>query len=174
MSQQKNNCNYCKGGSRTAPTIFLFLLLLFPIAVFSLSSDQQQVAYLTAARATYNRKTHVSKYFGNIHFSQGTERLLADKLVVYDTKDNKVYKIVAFGKPAHYSVLPDGKKHMLYASANKIEYYPQKHTAVLTGNAKVTQKGNIMRGPHIIYNMQKQTVLLHSSAKNRAKITFQP
>ena len=100
--------------------------------------------------------------------------LFAEKLVVYDNKNNKVYKIVAFGKRAHYSTLPDGKKDILNAKANIIQYYPLKNTAILIGDAEVTQKSSTMRGPHITYNMQQQTVLLNPSPKNQAKISFQP
>lgn len=137
--------------------------------------NNKKTIYLNSDQASYNRKTHVSTYTGKVKFSQETSHLTADKLVIYDNKkNNKIYKMVAFGNRAHYSTLPEGKQDVIHAKANTITYYLQKNTAVLTGNAEVTQKGNRMRGPHIVYNTKRNTVLLNLSTKNQARITFQP
>jgi lipopolysaccharide export system protein LptA len=152
----------------------ILLLLLLPIASLALDSDQYKPADLTADKAFYNRTTHISTYRGHINFSQGTTHLQANELVIYDGKNNKIYKIVAFGNQAHYSTIPNKKQKVLNAKADIIKYYPQKNTAILVGHAEVTQKGNRMRGPSITYNNKQQTILLNPSSKNQAHITFQP
>ena len=155
--------------------ILLLLLMIIPISSLALSSDQKKTAYLNSDRAHYNRTTHISTYIGHINFKQGTTHLKAEKLVIYDNQNtNKVYKIVAFGQQAHYSTLPDGKQDMLNAEANTITYYPAKKIAILHGDGEITQDGDKLTGPHIEYNINKQTILVTPAKKNLATIILQP
>lgn len=156
-------------------SIILLILLLFSTSTFALNSDAQKTTHMTADKVVYNRNSHISTYIGHVKFSQGTTSLTADKVIVYDRENsNKIYKIVAFGKRAHYSTLPEGKKALLHAKANTIKYYPQKNIAILIGNAEVTQKDNSMSGMRITYNTKKDTILLTPKTKGRARVVFQP
>jgi lipopolysaccharide export system protein LptA len=120
----------------------------------------QETAYLNSDRATYDRKNHVSSYFGNIRYTQGASFLHADKLVIYDSEvDNSIEKVVAFGAPAYYSTVPDAKGDRIDAKALRIEYYPEKKIALLIGDGELMQKGNKFSGPYITYDLNKQTIL---------------
>lgn len=128
----------------------------------------QPIAYLDADKASYDRNNHVSSYFGNIKYSQGTSFLNADKLLIYDNKiNNNVEKIIAFGIPAHYSTIPNAKEERIDAIANKIIYYPKKKIAVLIGNSELQQKGNKFSAPYIVYDINKKIIL--STAGNCGK-----
>jgi LPS export ABC transporter protein LptC/lipopolysaccharide transport protein LptA len=123
-----------------------------------------EIIFLKSNRATYDRKKHISSYFGKVVYTQGESFLQADKLIIYDNPvDNRVQKIVAFGNPAYYSTIPDAnpnaKSNRINAKALRIEYYPLKKIALLIGDGELTQKGNKFSGPHIVYNLEQKTIL---------------
>lgn len=132
---------------------------------------QSATAYLNSDKAVYDRKNHISSYFGNIRYTQAESFLNAEKLVVYDSKiDSSVEKVIAFGTPAHYSTIPggsSGEKERIDAKALKIEYYPKKNMVLLIGDAVLEQKGNTFSGPYITYDLNKKTIL--STAENNKK-----
>jgi LPS export ABC transporter protein LptC/lipopolysaccharide transport protein LptA len=140
----------------------------FNTSVMNLLSDVKEVyvspqgnkIYLNSDRAVYDRKKHVSSYFGSVRYTQGVSFLHADKLFIYDNEvDHSIEKIVAFGTPAHYSTVPSEKEDRIDAKAKKIEYYPKKKIALLIEDGELIQKGNKFSGPHITYDLDKKTIL---------------
>ena len=157
----------------------LIILLLLPLTAFALNSDQHKIAELSADQAHYDRTHNITIYTGNIKFKQGTTKLEADKVIIYDnpkaTKSkNKVARIVAFGNRAYYSTLHDGKNDLLHARANMIEYFPHTGIAILKGDGEITQQGNELNGPYIVYNLHKQTISVTPAKKDKIKIILQP
>lgn len=152
----------------------LCALIIAPSLSQALNSDQQKPAHLTADYVKYDRLNHQSTFTGHVQFQQGTTILTADKILVYDTKHNKVYKVVATGKRAHYSTLPDAKKFLLHAKANTIVYYPIKEVAMLIGNGEIQQQQNIFSGPHITYNVRQQIITSTPDQHQRTSIILQP
>jgi|GEM_PF-4036290 len=135
-----------------------------PEVYLNASDNNKQEIYLNSDKATYNRKKHISIYLGNVKYKQGSSFLEANKLVIYDNEaDNTVERIIAFGVPAHYSTIPNGKGSRIHARAMKIEYYPKKKIALLIGDAELTQKDNKFSGSHITYDLENQTVLSRSN-----------
>jgi lipopolysaccharide export system protein LptA len=160
--------------SRIALVIILAVIELLPIAGYALKSDSQQTAYLNSNTATYDRTARVQTYTGNVDYTQGTMHLTADNLEIYLDETNKAYKIVATGKQAHYTSMPDNSKFPLLASADTIEYYPHDGIVKLIGNGKVEQNKNKFMGPNIIYSIIKQTVLSDTAKNNKTVIIFRP
>lgn len=157
-----------------AVTFMLYTLVMLPSLTYALSSDKQKTAHLTADNVKYDRLNHQSMFTGHVQFHQGTTTLTADKILVYDNKHNKVYKVIATGKRAHYSTLPDAKKFLLHAKANTIVYYPIKEVAMLIGNGEIQQQQNIFSGPHITYNVRQQVITSTPSQHQQTSITIQP
>jgi lipopolysaccharide export system protein LptA len=139
------------------------------------NDDSNKPAYLQAESAVYDRSLHVTTYIGKINITQGSTFLNADKLIIYDKpENNNIYKVVAFGKPAHYSSIPKGKSDRLNATADRIEYYPDKKMAVLIGNGKITQKDNSFIAPKIIYDLTTETIKTDPAKTTNAKIVITP
>lgn len=144
---------------------------------WALDSDKYAPMHVISDTATYDRNQHTITYEGSVQMNQGTSHLDGDKVIVYQIPDsnNKIDKIIAFGKPAHYSTLPQANKSRLFVEALKITYNPVKRTVLLEENGRVNQDGNIFTGPHIWYDMVNGVV--HSQAttgKQRTEMIIQP
>jgi lipopolysaccharide export system protein LptA len=130
---------------------------------FALTSDQYLPYHVRADQITYERLQHQTIYVGHVHATQGTTELDGDKMIVYDdVQTHAISRIVTTGHPAHYHTLPDKEKFILYAKADTIKYEPLKAQVWLIQNAQVNFKQDIFIGPHIWYDIQKQTVVSSS------------
>lgn len=127
--------------------------------VLALNKDKQLPYHIQSDSGEYNRPHHTTTFVGNVHITQGTTLLTGNHSIVFHAKDsNRIIKMITTGQLAHYSTLPDGKSKRLYCEAQTITYYPITHHALLVGQAKVTQAGNILSGQRIWYNLQTQQV----------------
>ena len=153
---------------------FLAILLALPVASFALSSDSHKLTKFTSKSATYNYKTHVATFTGDVVMTQGTTKLTADKVTVYRTKAGKIKKLIAKGKLAHYQTLPDNDHRVLYAKAKTIDYSPAKGLTILIGDAAVQQGKNSITGNKIIYNMRKQLMTSTPGTKAKTVIVLNP
>jgi lipopolysaccharide export system protein LptA len=154
-------------------------LLVISHPLFALQSDAAQTARFASDNVSFNDNNGTTIYSGNVKMEQGTTHLIADKVVVYRNKDGSTDKAVATGKLAHYITLPDNQKDPVDAFGDKIEYYPQKHLAIIIGNGNVIQSKNSLKGPYIIYDMVKQTVTSVAppstpAAEKKSLIILQP
>lgn len=143
----------------------------------ALDSDKYAVMHVISDTATYDRNKHTITYEGSVQMDQGTSHLDGSKVIVYQIPDtnNKIEKIVAFGKPAHYSTLPQTNKSRLFVEALKITYNPVKRTVLLEENGRVNQEGNIFSGPHIWYDIANGVVhSLATPGKQRTEMIIQP
>lgn len=139
--------------------------------------DANQPANFAADHVSFNDINKTTIYAGHVRMDQGATHLIADQVMVYKNQQGQMIKLVASGKPAHYSTLPDGQQKPLDAYGDRIDYYPLQRLAVITGNGYVTQAANSLNGPRIIYDMVKQTVTsLPSAGVNNQKslIILQP
>lgn len=153
----------------------LMLSLLFSANVWAANNDSHVPATFDSDQLDYNQKTRVTIFTGHVKMDQGTTHLFADKVTLYSDKDNKITKLIAIGKQAHYSTLPEGQTKVLDAFADTIEYYPPEKKAILIGNAFVDQPPNQLRGSHIIYDMIKQQVLsLPANPGQQTVVILQP
>ena len=136
------------------------VLLGLSTPTLSLSSDQFKPYYVQASEIIYRRLDHITIYKGYVYATQGTTQFSGDKVTVYsDCLTNRIARIVAVGRPAHYTTIPNTDKARLYAEANTITYYPSKAQVVLIKDARVVHNQDILTGPHIWYDIKKQTVI---------------
>lgn len=161
--------------------IFYFLaftLSITPTFAFALSSDKTKPLHITADDVNFNHKTGITVFHGNVKMDQGSTHLTGDTVTVYSDTAGNIIKIIALGNKntrAEYITLPDQQKDVMNAKADSILYTPPKNLAVLLGHGDVTQGMNSFAGPHIIYDIQKQTVLTMPSEKNvQTVIVIQP
>jgi len=154
--------------------IVLILILLLPAWALAASSDSDQTAYVVADNTTLNYKTHTGIYRGHVKMTQGTTTILADRVVTYANKHNKLIKAIATGNLASYSTLPDNSQLLFTAAGQTINYYPIKGTVELIGQAKATQGNDSLAGPHITYDIKKQTVVSLLEKAGHTTIVIQP
>ncbi len=153
-----------------------FLFLLMPLFAFALSNDQEKPLNIIADTSTFNYRTGVDIYDGNVKVDQGTSHLTADRLITQKSKQHKITVATAYGikKLAVFTTVPKIGDPILLAKARIITMYPPTSTVVLDKEVVVTQNENSFHGPHIIYNIKDQVVTAPASTDGKATIIIEP
>ena len=145
--------------------------------VAALSSDREQPIELEADSAHIDERTGVSVYTGNVKLTQGSTKLLADRLTVERGEDGN--RVVAEGQPATFSQQPDDKPEPVEGRAKTIDYHTGRERVILTGSAEVWQGGNRFASERIVYDTATDTVRGGQASPGakpgeRVRITIQP
>ncbi|MEQ1069991.1 lipopolysaccharide transport periplasmic protein LptA [Acinetobacter lwoffii] len=125
------------------------------IAAFALPSDRNQPITLLADRATFNERTGVTTYSGNVIIEQGTMKLQANSIVANLNNKRQISLITATGSPAQFQQKVDPVKGLAKGQAQKIVYNAETGIITLSGNAFLQQDGASIRGATLKYSMNK-------------------
>lgn len=134
--------------------------LLFSGKGYCLLHNTSLPVNIVADSTSFNYRTGVSTYEGNVQVTQGSTRLEADRVKTWNNAQHRIREAVAFGfhQPAHYITFPKSTEPPLRAIAKVIRFYPFRSLVFLEGNARVEQGSNIFTGPVAIYDIKNQTV----------------
>lgn len=156
-------------------SLSLFAFTLFSASTQALPEDWEQEAVILANAAEFDRKNDVVIYTGDVQLTQGTLRIESDRLTVYG-KNEQIEKAIAEGEPARYQQQIQAEEPLTHAEALTIEYYALEQQAVLIGQAKLRQEGNVMTGDKIHYDMVNETIKAgqDNDQPTRIKVIFQP
>lgn len=141
---------------------------------FALPSDRNQQLSLAAENATYNSKTGITTYTGNVVIEQGTMKLQADSLVVTLNSKNEIQTITAKGKPAVPAANRSESKGVGAVRRRILSTTQTQDYHVRTGNAYLYQDGSSIRGNRLKYSMNKGDVEAQGSSSNRVQIIIPP
>lgn len=155
-------------------TVLLSSLALFSQASFALPSDRQQPISLEADRATFNEKTGVTTYTGNVIIQQGTFRLTANAITANLNNQRKIQSISAQGSPARFQQQLDAKNGMARGEGQRIQYNAETGIVTLSGKAFLEQNGATFRGETLTYSMNKGDIEATGGQKGRIKIVIPP
>lgn len=133
------------------------LLLCFSATAFGLASDRNESITIVADRAERDEQQGTTTYAGNVVMEQGSMRIDAEKVVIYNDK-NKVTMIVASGKPARYQQKPSAKEGLVVAEAFRLEYNIAQETLHLINSALLKQEGTSLSGNRIDYDVKQSVV----------------
>jgi lipopolysaccharide export system protein LptA len=153
----------------------LIVLVCAPVTGWALPEDTQQPIHVQADTVEIDDRRGVSVYQGNVHLTQGSIVLTADKLTVYHPK-RQLEKAIAEGNPAHYKQDLDTKGSQVRAQSSTMEYSATQRVLVLSGGAHVWQDGNEFRGSRVEYDLKTDVVHARrgDSAQERVEVTIQP
>ncbi len=154
--------------------LLTLVMLLLANPAWALQSDNKKPMHIASDSVSFNRKTGVGVYTGNVKVVQGTTHLRCDKLITKSGTDNHLREVVATGKRAHYWSEPGPGKPLLNAWAQTIKYFAVNKHVVLIGDALVTQDKNQFSGPKIQYDVSKQLVIAPRSKQGRSHIVLLP
>lgn len=132
-------------------------LLLASLTAQALPEDWQQEIVIVSDTAQMDRRTGVVIYQGSVVLTQGSLRIESDRLTVTRVND-ALDMAVAEGRPARYQQTVSTEQQPTHAEANRIEYRAGQRSALLTGNARLEQDGNEIRGDRILYDMTAEVV----------------
>jgi lipopolysaccharide export system protein LptA len=147
---------------------------LLPLTAFALPNDREQPVSISADNATYNEKTGVAVYRGNIDIQQGSLRITADELMVTVDSKGSVLTGIAKGKPAHFQQRPAADKGIATAEAEEVTYQAREGIITLKVNAKLQQDGSSFKGNEISYNLEQGEIEAKGDKQNRVQLVFPP
>lgn len=152
----------------------LLISLMAPCA-YALMTDSAQPLHITSNQFTYNDLQGTATYQGDVLAVQGSRHLTADTVVVRLDHDKQVSQVNAYGKPAHFHYQPKPNAHLVFASADNIEYQPSQNLLSLIGHAQIDQHGNILKGALITYNTQTEVAQsIGQPNASRPQVIIQP
>ncbi|EPR80678.1 LptA, protein essential for LPS transport across the periplasm [Acinetobacter gerneri DSM 14967 = CIP 107464 = MTCC 9824] len=136
------------------------------MSAFALQSDRNQPISLVADRATYNDKTGVTTYSGNVIIEQGTMKLQAANIVANLNKNRQMSVVTATGSPAKFQQQVDSDKGVAKGEASKIVYNAETGIITLIGNAYLYQNGASIRSSTLKYSMNKGDIEASGSSNS--------
>ncbi|MGD8570922.1 MAG: lipopolysaccharide transport periplasmic protein LptA [Gammaproteobacteria bacterium] len=156
-------------------TINIIALSLFWLACSSAMAAENEPINIEADNAKIIEKEGKSIYSGNVVLIQATTRMTADIVTVY-SKDGKVSRIIAKGKPVTYHQVNKPENEDITGQANLLEYQAAHNRIVLKDSAKLTQGRTAFSGNRIEYNISTDVVTAQTSesGKERVQVTIQP
>lgn len=140
-----------------------------PMIGLALQSDRSQPITIDADTAERDELAGTTTYAGKVLMAQGSMRIEADKIVIYNRKD-KVTKIIAKGKPATYQQKPSEKEGKVVASAYVLEYQIDKETLRLIDSASLKQEGTSLSGNTIEYDVRRSVVKAGSNDDQNERV----
>lgn len=165
----------------TLKCCFLWLLAAFSVTLTALESDQYQAIVIHSDSAQLNAKTGKVTYIGNVVLEQGTIKITSDELILTRKEEGKLDSAKAIGKSkqATYQQQIKAGEKLTKARADTILYSQKNNDVIFTGNASLTQKGNLITGERIVYDITKEIANVGASKhskqkKSRVKVVIQP
>ena len=149
--------------------------LLLSGSAYALQSDRTQPITIDADTAERDEGAGTTTYSGRVEMAQGSMRINADEIVIFNTKD-KVSKIVAKGRPAQYQQTPNDNEGKVIAKANVLEYRLDQESLRLLDGASLQQEGTSLSGSRIEYDVRKSVVKAGSTQdqKERVRMVIPP
>ena len=117
------------------------VMLVHTFACFSVASlpeDREQPIYISSDRAHWRGEQNVTVYEGNVELTQGTLKIVADKITVYHDAE-EISTIIAIGQPVNYRQQLNIEQDDVIATANTITYELLKEHILLRGDASINQ-----------------------------------
>lgn len=152
------------------------LLALLPVIAIALPTDNRETLHITSNSSTYNYKTGVNIFEGNVKATQGTSHITADKLITKTNGGRKIQEAIAYGllQPAHYWTLPGKNKTTVHAHAGIIKYYPLASNIAMHRDAYVTQGKNVFKGQLVLYDINQEVINVPASNKGQSILVYNP
>lgn len=136
---------------------------------WSLTSDREQSITIHSDMAERNEAKGTTTYAGNVVMQQGSMRIDASKVVIYNDK-NKVTRIVATGTPVRYQQKPNETDGLVVAEAKRLEYNIRKETLHLIEQASLQQEGTSIAGDRIDYDVKESVVKAGSDTNQNGRV----
>jgi lipopolysaccharide export system protein LptA len=156
-------------------SLFFGILLCGQVClVHAEKADHDKPLNIEADRMSLDNANHVSIFDGKVELTQGTLRVVAEKIVVTEDATGHKY-CVATGHLASFRQKRDGANEYVEGYGERIEYNTLIQKIDLYVRARVKRDQDDVRGDHITYSTQTE-IFRVSSPENtgRVRATLQP
>lgn len=163
----------CASSKMTGIFSIIMAAILFMIcsATYAKLPDDSQPLTIKSDAFHYDNQKGIATYTGHVLATQGTRRLMGDRLEIYrNEQTGKMERIVVHGSPAYYEGLTELDKPPVHAQAKLITYDVPTKFLTLTQDAQVEQEGDIYRAWKIEYDGLKGTVYSPPSEQGQTTI----
>lgn len=133
-------------------------LALASLSALALPEDREQPIHIQSDSATHDQRQGRTTYEGSVELTQGTLRILADRITIQTDGNNEVDWLEAEGSPAHFEQQPNIDEELLTARAELVRYSAGDRQVLLLRNAWLEQDGATMSGNRIDYDMELEIV----------------
>lgn len=160
---------------RNKAALLLGMALLFGMCTaHAEQADRSKPIHIDSDRMNVDDIKHVSTFEGRVELTQGTLRVLAEKIVV--TEDADGYKFcVATGHVASFRQKRDGVDEYVEGYGERIEYDERKETVDFYVKARVKREQDDVRGDHITYSTLTEVFHVDGTkSSGRVHATIQP
>lgn len=140
------------------PVALCTLLAGASAQLYALPDDRNQEIRGAADSLVVDQKKGISTYSGSVRLEQGSLIISADVIEVHTRSDGTASKMIATGSPARFQQQPSIEQKVIVASAKSITYTPDTEQLILIEDASVEQDGQVMRAPHINYDLLKEVM----------------
>lgn len=136
------------------------LLILLSVPSLALESDRQQPIQIEAQQAEFNPDTGIAVYTGQVLMVQGSLRIVADQVTIYQNAKKEVEKVVATAKDSqvHMQQQPKPEEPLVHAYAHTIEYRSVEQEMLLQQNARLENGQDQFTGNQIRYHLQTRHI----------------
>ena len=155
-------------------SILLLLSHIFVTPAIGLPDDANRPIEISSDTAEFDDKLGTARHFGHVLMNQGSRHLEAETLIIERNTTNKIEKITAIGRPAHFKTQLEYEKPILDAAADTLIFYPEKQTLYLQKNAEVMQDSHRVAGDHLIYFLNKKKLISEFSEHKRTTVIIPP
>ena len=161
---------------RLAGALLAALLVGLAPAASALSSDPDQPINIEADSALLDDREGIAEYTGSVVLTQGSIRILADKVTIYIGDDDTLERALAVGSPARFRQLPDDAEEYVRARARTLDYLAGENLLELTREAQLVQGGDRFSADHITYDTARAQVKARRAAggDERVRAIFTP
>ena len=133
-----------------------FVLLLCCLMASANMTDRQQSITIDSDSAERDEKTGLTVYRGNVVARQGSLIIEGDAITIF-YENNQVSRILCVGFPAHFEQETSRSGEKVIAYGESIEYLPVAEKIKLEKNASISQKGALIKGDVIDYDLKNET-----------------
>ncbi len=156
--------------------LVFFMLLLIAGPAWALSTDREQPTNIKSDHLDMDEIKGVSIYRGNVVLTQGSARLNADELRVYNNAQRELSHVEATGKPAKFRQLMDGTHEEVTGEALEIIYRVAEEYILFKGRAYFWKCGDEFSGNKVEYFAPQALVKASQSEQGdeRVNVTLLP
>ena len=151
----------------------VLLLCLGVECAYAVPEDADQPIHIQAENAEIDQENQQVTYIGSVKINQGSLQVTAERMIV-DYREQKVVRITATGSPAHYLQQLEAEQGAVQANASTIIYHTQDERIDLKGNANLSQRGNVISGDLIHYDIVAGKVDAAATDQQPVKMVLQP
>lgn len=144
--------------NKLLPLLLGLASTLCSVSSWALPDDRNQPIRIQADSAEIDDRQRVAVYHGNVIITQGSLKIMGDKVTITQTPSGEIDVFTAVGRPAYYEQLPSEDKDLVKAYGLTIQYFAANERIVLIDQAKVVQEGNTFEGEKIVYDTRRQIV----------------